>query len=338
MAASDSFKKDWLEAANENTQNLEDTTGSNSIPLIAEDEIDDCVVMPCLKYESDQLKTPVGYRRAPMSTFFNPIRALRQTVLDALSNYDALKRETEQARDDANTAAQNASGIWNTVKTWFNGNNGFKATTEAWIADTKNAWNAWFSDSLATGVRKMWNDFWSSINSSWNGFWGTSADDANGVRKKWSNFFSGAQSDHTTAQNARQQAYVEAEAARQQTFNQTQSNRQSTYEQTEAQRQQTFADTQTARQNDYVQKEAARQADYGQKETARQNDFETNEAQRQSDFETAESERMSTMLLTHFVVDPETMIAYAVKPALSDMGFTINEADGIMYALVKVES
>jgi len=53
----------------------------------------------------------------------------------------------------------------------------------------QTTWTEWFSDTLATGVRKLWNDFWSSINSSWNGFFGTSADDANGVRKIWSTFY-----------------------------------------------------------------------------------------------------------------------------------------------------
>ena len=59
-------------------------------------------------------------------------------------------------------------------------------------------WTNWFSDSLSTGVRKLWNDFWSSINSQWNGFFGTSAEDANGVRKIWSTWYNAAQ----TAWNA----------------------------------------------------------------------------------------------------------------------------------------
>ncbi len=53
--------------------------------------------------------------------------------------------------------------------------------------------NSWFSDTATTGVRYMWNNFWSSINSSWNSFWGTSATDTNGIRYKWNNFFSNIQ-------------------------------------------------------------------------------------------------------------------------------------------------
>ena len=65
------------------------------------------------------------------------------------------------------------------------------------IKDTIAAVNAWFSDTASTGVRKQWNDFWTSINSSWNSFWGTSVSDTGGVRYKWTNWFSGVQSAFT---------------------------------------------------------------------------------------------------------------------------------------------
>ena len=65
------------------------------------------------------------------------------------------------------------------------------------IKDTIAVVNAWFSDTASTGVRKLWNDFWTSVNSSWNGFWGTSASDTGGVRYKWTNWFSGVQSAFT---------------------------------------------------------------------------------------------------------------------------------------------
>lgn len=61
-------------------------------------------------------------------------------------------------------------------------------------------WNNFFSDTLATGCRKLWNDFWSLINTSWNGFWGTSETDPNGVRKQWADLKADAQADHATAQ------------------------------------------------------------------------------------------------------------------------------------------
>ena len=61
-------------------------------------------------------------------------------------------------------------------------------------AERNTTWTSWFSDSLSTGVRKLWNDFWSGVNTSWNGFFGTSADDPNGVRKIWTTWYSSTQS------------------------------------------------------------------------------------------------------------------------------------------------
>ena len=57
----------------------------------------------------------------------------------------------------------------------------------------ESIWNQWFSDTLATGVRKLWSDFWQGVNSAWDGFFGTSADDANGVRKIWSTWYANTQ-------------------------------------------------------------------------------------------------------------------------------------------------
>ena len=112
---------------------------------------------------------------------------------------DNKKPEIENATLAANTAASNANTkagladtIYNTVRSWFNGenNNGFKATTEAWIAATKTAWDNWYSDSLATGVRKLWNDFWSNINSRWENFFGEeSGTPTKGVQKIWIDWF-----------------------------------------------------------------------------------------------------------------------------------------------------
>lgn len=72
------------------------------------------------------------------------------------------------------------------------------ANVISWLTTTQTTWNNWFSDSLSNGVRKKWNDFWTSINTLWNGFFGTSADDANGVRKIWSTWYNNTQ----TAWNA----------------------------------------------------------------------------------------------------------------------------------------
>lgn len=89
----------------------------------------------------------------------------------------------------ANTAAQNA----NTARQQIEANEQTRINNEnaRVLAETtrQTTWTNWFSDTLSTGVRKLWNDFWTNVNSSWNGFFGTSADDANGVRKIWSTWY-----------------------------------------------------------------------------------------------------------------------------------------------------
>ena len=131
---------------------------------------------------------------------------LRQSIVNATN--DAIAAATnanskaalaDAAATNANTEAANAKSIYDTVRGWFEGNDGFKSTSESWLANIQSVWNDWFSDSLSTGVRKLWNDFWSNINTSWNGFWGTSATDPNGVRKQWSDLHFQATQDHSTA-------------------------------------------------------------------------------------------------------------------------------------------
>ena len=64
----------------------------------------------------------------------------------------------DQKATAANTAAENATSIWNTVKNWFNGNSGFKATAESWYNGVTSAWTSWFGSSSANGVQKEWAD------------------------------------------------------------------------------------------------------------------------------------------------------------------------------------
>ena len=59
-----------------------------------------------------------------------------------------------------------------------------------------NTWTEWFSDSLSTGVRKLWNDFWPACKNAWETWFGTS--DNSGVRKTWSDWFGGIQSTWST--------------------------------------------------------------------------------------------------------------------------------------------
>ena len=74
----------------------------------------------------------------------------------ALANEKASLADQKAAA--ANTAAENATSIWNTVKNWFNGNSGFKATAEAWYNSVTAAWTNWFGASASAGVQKDWAD------------------------------------------------------------------------------------------------------------------------------------------------------------------------------------
>lgn len=130
--------------------------------------------------------------------------------LDWLNNKKPL---IENATDAANTAATNANEkasladtIYNTVRAWYNGtdNNGFKASVETWILNTQTAWNNWFSDSLATGVRKLWNDFWTNINSRWENFFGEETGTVTkGVQKIWADWFAGRATDWNNYKDAK---------------------------------------------------------------------------------------------------------------------------------------
>lgn len=119
------------------------------------------------------------------------------------------------ATSDANTAAtladtkaalaQTAADNADASRLAIEANEQTRQTNEAdrVAAETQRAtdWNNFFSDTIATGCRKLWNDFWSNINSLWTGFWGTSADDPNGVRKQWSDLHDAATADHVQAGN-----------------------------------------------------------------------------------------------------------------------------------------
>ena len=112
----------------------------------------------------------------------------KKPLIEAATSY------ANEQGDYAKAQGTNANSIWNTVKSWFNGdnNNGFKKTSESWISDTQTAWDNWFSDSLATGVRKLWNDFWANVNSKWTNFFGEeSGTPTKGVQKTWTDWFTG---------------------------------------------------------------------------------------------------------------------------------------------------
>lgn len=125
------------------------------------------------------------------------------------------KPQIEQAISDANASAslanqkaelaQAATTATNNARIAIEQNEATRQQNEQGRVSSESqramAWNEFFSDTLATGCRKLWNDFWSSINSLWTGFWGTSADDPNGVRKQWSDLHDAVTADHVQAGN-----------------------------------------------------------------------------------------------------------------------------------------
>lgn len=115
-------------------------------------------------------------------------------IAEVVSGMQSATTAANTAASTANTAAQRADTSRQQIEaneqTRINQEN---ARVQA-ETTRQTTWNNWFSDTLSTGVRKLWNDFWSSINSSWDGFFGTSADDANGVRKIWTTWYVSVQS------------------------------------------------------------------------------------------------------------------------------------------------
>ena len=114
-----------------------------------------------------------------------------------------------QQGDYAKAQGTNANSIWETVKTWFNGtlgNNGFKNTAETWLTTTQTTWNNWFSDTLATGVRKIWNTWFAKTQNDYAAAEGTENGSTAGDGSRW-----GA---YKQAEDNRNQAYIDAEDER----------------------------------------------------------------------------------------------------------------------------
>ena len=113
MAVTEEFRLDVLEVLDEYTAALENQTGNNSVPIMAEDEIDETVSMPALKYSANPLENsravPEGYRQVPFVTFWNRIDKLSAKVEESTADLDVLHNATAAARDAANEAAQAAN-------------------------------------------------------------------------------------------------------------------------------------------------------------------------------------------------------------------------------------
>lgn len=108
----------------------------------------------------------------------------------AANDANAAANDANAAAHDANAAASNADASRERIEE----NEQTRESNETTRQDNEQArvsaettrqtnWENWFSDTLSTGVRKLWNNFWADVNTSWNSFFGT--DENSGVRGDW---------------------------------------------------------------------------------------------------------------------------------------------------------
>lgn len=137
--------------------------------------------------------------QASTSAFADWLNNVKPTILQAIQDANTAAALANAKAALAQTAADNADAS----RVAIEANEQTRQTNEAGrvAAETQRQtdWTSFFSDTLSTGCRKLWNDFWSNINFLWTGFWGTSADDPNGVRKQWSDLHDAATADHVQA-------------------------------------------------------------------------------------------------------------------------------------------
>ena len=149
-------------------------------------------------------------------------QASSEAWADWLTN---MKPAIQQATTDANSAATNANNKATLAQTAADNANTSRQQIEAneqtrqsneqarVAAETQRQtdWTNWFSDTLPTGVRKLWGDFWSGVNTSWNTFFGT--DENSGVRGDWKTLRSDVVSKTQAAQTATSSANTAASNA-----------------------------------------------------------------------------------------------------------------------------
>lgn len=149
-------------------------------------------------------------------------QASSEAWADWLNN---MKPAIQQATTDANSAATNANNKATLAQTAADNANTSRQQIEAneqtrqsneqarVAAETQRQtdWTNWFSDTLPTGVRKLWGDFWSNVNTSWDGFFG--ANESSGVRGDWNTLRADVVSKTQAAQTAASNANTAASNA-----------------------------------------------------------------------------------------------------------------------------
>ena len=138
---------------------------------------------------------------------------------------DAAILDISTEKQAAINAAANANSAYNTIKGWYDSVapawtdwfNARKAEWKSWFTDGVTVtWANWFSDTLATGVRKVWADWFAGIQSTYNS-WFSSAQTAENSRATAETSRQTAESGRVTAESNRvtaENSRVTAESGR----------------------------------------------------------------------------------------------------------------------------
>ena len=330
-------KELWLQGAQEYGDAIEDRS---LVPVMEEDEIDNTVSFPAVKYDRDPTLSgakPQAYRQVFFKTFWNRITALGTTVTDSIASMLALRTSTEAARDAALAATENA---------------------EAATAKAENV-NATLTGTTITVTDRNGTTHTTNVGFDIYGtFPSMAAMEANANLVPEGKFVVIATTDPTSEENA--QMYVknasggftfvsDLDQASSHAWADWVDNYRpvmvSDHETAQADHGTATADHSTAVKDhstaqadhtEFATNEAQRQSTFETNEAARQSTFDSDEAQRQQDFEDAESERMAAMLITHFVVDPRTGHAHAITAEHDSTQYGIR-SDGHLYATIQTD-
>ena len=336
MAVSDEFREQWLECQEEYGKNIE----SGDIPVLELDRIDESISLPAVKFTApfnpnidNQFDS---YVHVPMKTFKKPIDDLAAQVSQATSDLVDLKQRTEQARQDAIAATDEASnvdadltgmtvtitnrkGVSKEVNIGFeilernvypsiaamNANAAYVragefcmiATTDPTSPENAQLWSRNSSPSTSEHPFTFLSDLDQAATSAF-------ADWLENYKPVIEADHTRAEQDHTTADSDHTTATTDHQTATQDHQTATQDHQTATQDHSiSAQQQATFETN-----------EAARQQTFDTDEANRQQTFDTNEAQRQADFENAEEDRIAAMTVTHCFVDLKTMHLMFVQP------------------------
>jgi hypothetical protein len=322
MAVSDEFREQWLECQEEYGKNIE----AGDIPVLELDRIDESISLPAVKFTApfnpnidNQFDS---YVHVPMATFKKPIDDLAAQVSQATSDLVDLKQRTEQARQDAIAATDEASnvdadltgmtvtitnrkGVSKEVNIGFeilernvypsiaamNANAAYVragefcmiATTDPTSPENAQLWSRNSSPSTSAHPFTFLSDLDQAATSAFSDWLENYKPVIEADHTRAEQDHSTATSDHQTATRDHQTATQDHSISAQQ---------QATFETNEAARQQTF-DTDEAN---------------------RQQTFDTNEAQRQADFENAEEDRIAAMTVTRCFVRLQNMHLIFVQP------------------------